>query len=76
MICWRHEILREKSTLDLWLTCHVEDAVTGADVGQEGVSQALAGMSTFHQAGNVNHIKEGWDFAVIQEVKGKDFKYY
>lgn len=54
----------------------MEDAVTGADVGQEGVSQALAGMSTFHQAGNVNHIKEGWDFAVIQEVKGKDFKYY
>lgn len=58
-------------TVNLWLTCHVEDAVTGADMGQEGIPQALAIMSTFHQASNVNNIKERWDFAATQEVKGK-----
>lgn len=57
--------------LNLWLTCHVEDAVTGADMGQEGISQALAIMSTFYQARNVNNIKERWDFAATQDVKGK-----
>lgn len=64
-----------KQPSTLWLTCHVEDAVTGADMGQEGVSQALASMSTFHQASNVNHIKEGWDFAVIQEAKGTNLRF-
>lgn len=58
-------------TVNLWLTCHVEDAVTGTDMGQEGISQALALMSTFHQASNVHNIQEGWDFAATQEVRGK-----
>lgn len=49
----------------------MEDAVAGADMGQEGISQALASVSTFHQASNVNYIKEGWDFATTQEVKGR-----
>ncbi len=48
----------------------MEDAVTGADVRQEGISEALTSMSAFHQAGNVNHIKKCWDFAKSQEVKG------
>lgn len=69
MICSWYEIL------DPWLTCHVEDAVTSADMGQEGISQALARMSTFHQASNVNDIKECWDSAAIQEVKGKNVLY-
>lgn len=55
--------------MDPGLTCHVEDAIAGADVGQEGVSQALAGMSTFHQASNVDNIEERWDFAATREVK-------
>lgn len=58
----------------------MEDAVAGADMGQEGISQALAGMSTFHQASDVNNIEECWDFAATQEAKGKkvnqDFKHY
>lgn len=63
--------IRRKQPLHLWLTCHVEDAVTGADMGEEGISQALASMSTFHQASNVYNIKKCWDFAASQEVKGK-----
>lgn len=47
-------------TLNLWLTCQMEDAITGADMGQEGISQALARMSTFHQTSNVNDIQECW----------------
>lgn len=50
------------------LTCHVEDAITGVDVGQEGISQALATMSTFHQTSNVNNIKKSWDFAATKEA--------
>lgn len=46
----------------------MEDAITGIDVGQEGISQALASMSTFHQTGNVNNIKKSWDFAVTKEA--------
>lgn len=38
-------------------------------MGKEGVPQALARMGTLHQARNVNHIKERWDFAANQEVK-------
>ena len=49
----------------------MEDAVTGADMGQEGISKALASMSTFHQASNVYNIKERWDFAATQGVKRK-----
>lgn len=64
-ICFRYEIFK------LQLTCHVEDAITGADMGQEGVSQPLARMGIFHQASNVNNIKECWDFAANQEVKVK-----
>lgn len=66
------EILQRKANLNLWLTCHVEDAVTGADVGQEGITQALASVSTFHQASDVNDIKECWDFAATQEVRGEN----
>lgn len=57
------------------LTCHVKDAIAGSDMGQEGVPQALAGMGTLHQACNVHHIKECWNFAANQEDKTKrDFK--
>lgn len=66
----RHEIL------NLRLTCQVEDAVTGADVGQEGVSQALARVGTFHQASYVHHIKEWRDFAANQEVEGERIAYW
>lgn len=52
-----------------WLTCHVEDAVAGADVGQEGVSQALALVGAFHQASDVNDIEECWHFAATQAVR-------
>lgn len=47
----------------------MEDAVTGADMGQEGISQALARVGTFYQTSNVNNIKERWDFAATQDVK-------
>lgn len=52
--------------LDLRLTCQVEDAIAGADVGQEGVPQALARVGAFHQAGDVHHVEECWDFAANQ----------
>lgn len=64
----RHSYSAKTSTRDS-LTCHVEDAVTGSDVGQEGVPQALAGMGSLHQARNVHHIEECWDLAAKQEVK-------
>lgn len=47
----------------------MENAITGADMGQEGISQALARMGTFDQPSNVDDIKECWDFAAMQEVK-------
>lgn len=53
----------------------MEDAITGTDVGQEGVSQALARVGTFHQASYVHHIKECWDFAANQEVEGERIAY-
>lgn len=53
--------------LNLRLTCQVEEAVAGADVGQEGVPQALARVGAFHQAGDVHHVEESWDFAANQE---------
>lgn len=49
--------------LNLQLTCQVEEAIAGADVRQEGVPQALARVGAFHQAGDVHHIEESWDFA-------------
>lgn len=70
VICWWCEILWGKETVNLWLTCHVEDAVAGADMREEGISQALTSMSTFHQASNVNDIKERWDFAGSKSKKG------
>lgn len=48
----------------------MEDAVTGADMGEEGISQALTSMSPFNQASNVNDIKERWDFAGSKSTKG------
>lgn len=51
------------------LTCHVENAVTGSNMGQEGVPQALAGMGSPHQARDVHHIEESWDLAANMEVK-------
>lgn len=38
-------------------------------MGQEGVPQPLARMGTLHQACNVHHIKESWDFAANQKEK-------
>lgn len=52
----------------------MEDAITGVDVGQEGISQALASMSTFHQTSNVNNIKKSWDFAATKREKKKKRK--
>lgn len=54
----------------------MEDAVAGADVGQEGVSQTLARVGAFHQAGYVHHIKERRDFAADQEVEGERIAYW
>lgn len=45
----------------------MKDAIAGADVGQEGVAQALASVSALHQAGDVHHVEEGWDFTAKQE---------
>ena len=74
-MCWWFKIIKRKATVNLWLTCHVEDAVAGADMGQEGISQALASMSTFHQTSNIYNIKERRDFAATQEVKGENKGY-
>lgn len=52
----------------------MKDAITGSDMGQEGIPQPLARMGTLHQARNVHHIKECWDFAANQEEKNKDFR--
>lgn len=52
----------------------MKDAITGSDMGQEGVPQPLARMGTLHQARNVHHIKECWDFAANQEEKAKIFE--
>lgn len=41
------------------LTCHVEDAIAGTDVGEEGVAQALTSVSSLHQYYYVYHIQEG-----------------
>lgn len=49
----------------------MKDAIAGSDMGQEGVPQALAGVGTLHQACNVHHIKECWNFAANQEDKTK-----
>lgn len=45
----------------------MEDAIAGADVGQEGVAQALTTVGAFDQAGDVHHVEECWDFAANQE---------
>lgn len=63
-----HKAAVQTSACDL-LTCHVEDAITGSDVRQEGVPQALARMGSLHQACDVHHIKECWDLAANQGVK-------
>lgn len=68
-MCVCNVIYELYEVLDRWLTCHVEDAVTGADVGQEGISQTLARVGAFYQTSNVNDIKERWDFAATQDVK-------
>lgn len=65
----------QREILNLRLTCQVEDAVTGVDVGQEGVSEALARVGTFHQASYVHHIEKCWDFAANQEEKGERIDY-
>ena len=41
------------------LTCRVEDAIAGTDVGQEGIAQALASVSSLHQSCYVHHVQEG-----------------
>lgn len=56
-----------KKILNSRLTCQVEDAIAGADVGQEGVAQALTRVGALHQAGDVHHVEECWDFAANQE---------
>lgn len=45
------------------LTTQMEDGITGTDVRQEGITETLALSSTFHQAGNINNVEEGWHFA-------------
>lgn len=62
-----------KNHVNLRLTCHVKDAIAGSDMGQEGVPQPLARMGTLHQARNVHHIKECWDFAANQEERKQRF---
>lgn len=64
-------ILHRYASPSRLLTCHVEDAITGVDVRQEGISQALASMCTFHQARNVNNVKESRDFAAVKEEEEK-----
>lgn len=65
--------MKNHVNLRLRLTCHVKDAVAGCDMGQEGVPQPLARMGTLHQARNVHHIKECWDFAANQEERKQRF---
>lgn len=40
------------------LTSHVEDAVTGTNVGEECISKTLSRVGTLYQSSNVHHIEE------------------
>lgn len=42
----------------------MEDSITGTDVWQEGISQALPLMCPFHQTSNVHHIQVGGNLTV------------
>lgn len=53
------------------LTCHVEDAIAGTNVRQEGVAQSLSSVSSFHQPSYVHHIQKRWDFTVQCERDGE-----
>jgi len=44
----------------------VKDGITGTDVGEEGVTQTLACMSTFHQASNIHHIQKRWNLTGVK----------
>ena len=53
------------------LTGHVEEGITGLDVWQEGVSQPLALVGTFHQTRDVHHIEEGGHLAATGGIVGE-----
>lgn len=44
------------------LTSKMENGITGLDVRQEGIPQALTFWCSFHKTSNVSHIQESWDF--------------
>ncbi len=41
----------------------MEEGITGSDVGEEGIAEALAFGGALHQAGDVDHVQVGRDFA-------------
>jgi hypothetical protein len=45
------------------LTAKMEEGITGSDVGEEGIAEALTFGSALHQAGDVDNVEVGRDFA-------------
>ena len=41
----------------------MEDAITGTDVGEEGVSKSLSFVSSLHQTSNVRNVEKSWNLA-------------
>jgi hypothetical protein len=52
----------------------VEDAIAGTDMGQEGVAQTLASVSSLHQSCYVYHVQEGRHLAAEQAVELRQWK--
>jgi hypothetical protein len=49
------------------LTAQMEDGVAGADVTEEGIAQSLSLRRSLHQAGYVDDVQEGRDFAADEK---------
>ena len=49
----------------------MKEAITSTDVGEESVSQALASMSTLHQASDIHYTKKRWHLAIEKINKNK-----
>jgi hypothetical protein len=45
------------------LTAKMEEGITGSDVGEEGIAEALTFGGALHQAGDVDNVEVGRDFA-------------
>lgn len=45
----------------------MEDGITGTDVREESIAQALSSMSTLYQASNVHNIQKSWNFTTYKD---------